>query len=313
MGILDDVFDVVFTPNLLGLTDISLEDFGDSLGGGDKKKAADAQARAAAEGNATQLHMYNQTRADQEPWRQAGTTALTGMQDPKFQRDFGAADFKKDPGYDFRMKEGTKAIEASAAARGGLNSGANMKALARFGQDTASAEYQNAYNRFNTNQTNRFNRLSSLAGTGQTATNQVQAAGTNYANQVNANQVGVGNARAAAITGQGDMYRDYAQMGMSAFAMCDSREKTSIETFNERELLEPLTAYTYEYSNEQNGKGRHVGIMAQDLMKSPIGSEYVVVEDGKMLVDYGRMVPALLATIVKLNQRISRLEEERAA
>lgn len=56
--------------------------------------------------------------------------------------------FQKDPGYDFRMQEGQNAIESSAAARGGQLSGATLKALAKYGQDYASNEYQNAYGRY---------------------------------------------------------------------------------------------------------------------------------------------------------------------
>ena len=56
----------------------------------------------------------------------------------------------QDPGYGFRMKEGLKAVDAQAAARGGLISGAALKASQRFGQDMASQEYTNAFNRFQT-------------------------------------------------------------------------------------------------------------------------------------------------------------------
>ena len=56
----------------------------------------------------------------------------------------------QDPGYGFRMKEGLKAVDAQAAARGGLISGAALKASQRFGQDMASQEYQNAFNRYQT-------------------------------------------------------------------------------------------------------------------------------------------------------------------
>lgn len=56
-------------------------------------------------------------------------------------------DFKKDPGYQFRLDEGLKAIRRGAAASGGRGSGATMKALQRYGQNYASGEYQNAYQR----------------------------------------------------------------------------------------------------------------------------------------------------------------------
>jgi len=51
------------------------------------------------------------------------------------------------PPCQFRLAEGQKAIERSAAARGILNSGSTRKALERYGQGMASQEYRNAYNR----------------------------------------------------------------------------------------------------------------------------------------------------------------------
>lgn len=171
--------------------------------------AADAQVQSTQEANATQLKMFEQNRADQEPWRQAGVTALGQLgagtvSGGDFNRDFTMADFTKDPGYDFRMKEGQRGLDSSAAARGGALSGAAIKASERYNQDYASGEYQNAYNRFNADRTARFNRLSSLAGVGQTATNQVGAQGAQTANTISENQIGAGDARASGYIGQGN-------------------------------------------------------------------------------------------------------------
>lgn len=183
--------------------------------------AADAQTAATGEANKMQWDMYQQIRADQEPWRKAGASALTGLQDADFQRDFTAGDFQKDPGYDFRMSEGQRALERSAAARGGLQSGGTMKALSRYGQDYASNEYNNAYNRFNADRDRRFNRLSSITSFGQTANSQIGAAGQNYANTVGSNLTNLGNAQGAAkmaqanawgnaLSGVGKVGMDYA-------------------------------------------------------------------------------------------------------
>jgi hypothetical protein len=79
-------------------------------------------------------------------------------------------------------------------------SGAQAKALDAYGQGMASQEYGNAYNRYVTDQTNLYNRLAGVAGTGQTATQQVGSLGANMANQVSNNQIGAGNANAAAWT-----------------------------------------------------------------------------------------------------------------
>lgn len=171
---------------------------GAAISSGAASDAADKQAAAADRATALQERMYNQTRADQEPWRQAGTQALSGLADPSFQKDFTSADFQKDPGYDFRMQQGQQALERSAAARGGLMGGGFAKGLARYGQDYASNEYNNAYNRFNNDRTNRFNRLSSIAGLGQTANGLNAQAGQNYANNAGSNMMGAANAQGAA-------------------------------------------------------------------------------------------------------------------
>jgi hypothetical protein len=118
--------------------------------------------------------------------------------DPELTRSFGAEDFQADPGYAFRMAEGQKALERSAAARGGLQGGGFAKALTRYNQDQASNEFQNAYNRFNNDKSNRFNRLSAIAGMGQTANNQLGQAGQSYANNAGQNYMGAANAQGAA-------------------------------------------------------------------------------------------------------------------
>lgn len=112
-------------------------------------------------------------------------------------RNFTADDFKADPGYDFRIQQGQKQIEGSAAARGGLLSGAAAKALTKYNQDFASNEYSNAYNRFNNDQNTLFNRLAGISGVGQQATNQVQAAGSNVANSIGGNTLYSGTQRAS--------------------------------------------------------------------------------------------------------------------
>ena len=113
---------------------------------------------------------------------------------------FSQTNWQQDPGYQFRLQEGQKALERSGAAKGMSLSGAQAKALQGYGQGMASQEYGNAYNRYQTDQTNLYNRLAGVAGTGQTAANQIGSLGANMANQVSANQIGAGNANAAGWT-----------------------------------------------------------------------------------------------------------------
>lgn len=94
-------------------------------------------------------------------------------------KSFTAADMEQDPGYAFRLSEGQKAIERSTAARGGLQSGAALKAAARYGQDMGSQEYANAFNRYQTERSNLLAPLQSLQAIGQASAAQQAAAAGN--------------------------------------------------------------------------------------------------------------------------------------
>ena len=54
---------------------------------------------------------------------------------------FAGGDLHLDPGYQFRISEGEKAIRRSAAAGSGVHSGATLKALQEHGQDVGSREF----------------------------------------------------------------------------------------------------------------------------------------------------------------------------
>jgi hypothetical protein len=97
-----------------------------------------------------------------------------------------------DPGYGFRMSEGLKALERSAAARGGLMSGATGKALQRYGQDLGSQEFGAAYN-----------RLAGLADVGPRAAGVMSGLGQNFAGQYGQNLMAGGQAAAQGMLGAG--------------------------------------------------------------------------------------------------------------
>lgn len=93
--------------------------------------------------------------------------------------------FRQQPGYQFGLDEGRKTVEAGAAARGGLNSGATLKALTKYGQDYADAKGWQPY----------LNQLQSMAGLSQTASAQIGNAGQNYASAVGQSNWNAANAR----------------------------------------------------------------------------------------------------------------------
>lgn len=175
--------------------------------------AASATENAANTAAASQERMFNKQVELQEPWRQAGINALAQM-GTGFS---GKVNLTEDPGYAFRMSEGLKALDRSAAARGGLMSGSALKAAERFGQDYASQEYQNAYNRALT----KYNTTAALAGVGQTAANTLSGAagnlGNNLANlQYNAGQ-SAGASRASGYLGTANALTGALNTGLNYY------------------------------------------------------------------------------------------------
>jgi hypothetical protein len=122
----------------------------------------------------------------------------------RYAKEFGMDQFQADPGYAFRMAEGMKALERSAAARGGLISGGAMKGIQRFGQDLASQEYTNAFNRYQAERTARLNPLLSLAGAGQITSQQLGQAGMQLGQNIGENLMSGANARASGYMGVGN-------------------------------------------------------------------------------------------------------------
>jgi hypothetical protein len=151
----------------------------------------------------------------QEPFRQGGMTAqqeimqLLGIGGDKtaagygsLGKAFGTEQFQQDPGYAFRQSEGMKALERSAAARGNLLSGSTLKGVQRFGQDLASQEYQNAFNRFQVERSAKLNPLQSLMGSGQSAANVMTGAAGQMGQNEASNLYNAGAARASGYVGQ---------------------------------------------------------------------------------------------------------------
>lgn len=175
------------------------------------ENAAALQAQVAQEQLAAQKEMFNKQIELQEPWRQAGISALNQIQGGAYGLPAaftGQVNMLADPGYQFRLSEGMKALDRQAAARGGLISGSALKGAQRFGQDYASQEYQNAYNRALTEynaqlqrSTTGYNRLAGQAGIGQTATQQLTSAAGTYGSNVGNILGASGAAQAAGITG----------------------------------------------------------------------------------------------------------------
>ena len=137
-----------------------------------------------------------------------------------------AAQAEQTPGYQFQLQQGEQALQNSAAARGGIDSGGTAKALDQYSQGLASQNYQQTYNnafqnyqqnynQFLNNQNAQYGRLSGAAQLGASSTGQLNSLLQSGAqNQANINYgasgqqigalTGYGNAKAAGDIGLGN-------------------------------------------------------------------------------------------------------------
>lgn len=217
-------------------------------------RAAEIQREIANATIAEQRRQFNRTEQLQKPWYEAGRNALTQLA-PLVSNytPFGMEQFEADPGYSFRMDEGMKALERSAAARGGLLSGGMMKGIQRFGQGLASDEYTNAFNRYQTERNAKLNPLQSLAGVGQTTAQQIGQAGQTMANNIGqTNQAmgtNLGNIYTSTASNAGNAITGAAQARASGYVgqanALTSALNTGLNYYQSQQLmnmLKPTTA-----------------------------------------------------------------------
>lgn len=136
-------------------------------------------------------------------------------------KNFTNEDFVQDPGYNFRLGEGEKALNRQAAAGGSLYSGATLKALNRYNQDYASNEFTNAYNRDSANKSRTYGFLSGASGQGLQGAGMGVSANTNAANNNSQIQGNLGNTLAGLYQVNADNQSNLIQntIGNALYAM----------------------------------------------------------------------------------------------
>lgn len=209
------------------------------------EKAGNLQADSSKYAADLAQKQFEQTRQDQMPWLEAGKGALGQLQNhidkaPGFDDKWGGrieeaytngqltggldpSKFQTDPSYQFRKQEGMDGLQSSAAAGGGLLSGAALKSLNRYNSDLASQEYGNAWQRdqaeknnlfnvlggnrsqdyqlFSNEDSRKYNQYANMAGVGQQTANTLgQFGAQNALNQGNA-AINGANAQANALIG----------------------------------------------------------------------------------------------------------------
>jgi len=269
-----------------------------------KPKVADTRpmANATEKGIALQEKQYNDSKWLMQPWYKTGTEAkdrlaeATGIgvdtgrkQFGELTKSFNPDSLSSDPGYKFRLAEGEKSINRAMASRGKYTSPEATKALNQYGQNLASGEFTNAYNRYNLDRTNLFNRLAGLAGYGQTAYTGLANAGQNYANQVTGLNTGLANAQVASQqarnSNRNSMFNTLvggaAKLG-GAYILSDSRLKTNIKKVGEKD---GVNIYKFNYKGKD---GLYEGVMAQEVEKVYPNAVHRD-SDGYLSVDYSKL------------------------
>lgn len=191
-------------------------------------RAANAQKQAAQDQIAFQTETRDQIRADLAPYLTGGTNALSGY---LYEMGLGEkpADYQgytKTPGYDFRLQQGTDALQAGAAAQGGLYSGRAMKALQNYGQDYASGEYNNY-----------LSRMGGLIDTGMNAASMSGNASQNAAAGVSNALGSYGNAAAAGAIGAANAWNNGIQNALGAWNYQQQLGQSANQTGNRNSWL----------------------------------------------------------------------------
>lgn len=176
------------------------------LGASSSRQAASQAADAATQASEQAAAQAAKAREDLAPWRKSGEQANNKLLDMLGLSGKSYDYASEDPSYQFRLNEGQKQVDNSAAARGSTLSGGALKALQKYGQGMASTEFQNSYN-----------RLAGLSTQGQNAAAGQGSASMQFGAQQGANTRAAGDAYAAGTLGEANAYSGALQSGVNQY------------------------------------------------------------------------------------------------
>lgn len=232
------------------------------------RSAGNKQADAARYAADLQNQQFNTINQQQAPVRQLGYNAINninalgsgayntvdqsganvgnGVGSGYLTNQFGAKDLNAQmaPNYDFVLKQGQNALQASNNVGGGLIGGNALAGLQNYTQGIAGNQYQNAFNNYQTQRSNIYNILASQAGLGQSGQNQVNQAGMNSATAQGQLAVGGASALGQAQIGQASAYGGALNsLGNNAMLYSLLNQKNSVvpEGYNPSTIIGPST------------------------------------------------------------------------
>ena len=224
---------------------------GSIIGSKGAKDAADTAADAQYAGISEQRRQFDITQEQMKPYQEAGLRGLTSYEDMMGRQDeyeglvqsqvpdpfsFTGEDFQtyQDPGYQFRLQEGERSLNRSAAKSGGLASGARYRGLMDLNQQMASQEfgaargrayqdyttgvaseqetYQRSLGSYGRQYTDPMSRYGELAGTGRATTTNLGEMRAGMAQNVSQSMGQAGAYQAAGTMGSARAW----QQGLSS-------------------------------------------------------------------------------------------------
>jgi hypothetical protein len=204
----------------------------------------------------------------------------------------------------------------------------------QFSQKSDIAQAQDRINQFNTQNKQQVSNINTAANNAAQTANlaakqNISNANVGTANQEQqynkelqqkqfSNELAKANGQAGALQAQAqaDAAAEAAKQastkqligaGLGAAAtLSDERLKENVEPFDASKFLDSLTGYNYNYKDQKNGKGKQVGVMAQDVEKE---APQMVEEtpEGKA-IDYNKAGGPLFASISNIHERLKELE-----
>lgn len=190
--------------------------FGNQKGAKDierAQEAANAQANAMLDrGYSTQKDYFDQGTNALMPFAKQGADVygdlVSQLPDLTAPIVMDQAALENTPGYKFNVQQGLRAVDLSSISRG--MSGAQAKAAAQFGVNTANTLYKDQWDMAYKNKEAAFNRLLQTAGLGG-----------NAAGAIASNATSAGNAALSAATGTGKTLSDNTMTAGKAQAAAD--------------------------------------------------------------------------------------------
>lgn len=189
-------------------------------------KAARAQSNAAQQAADLQKQMFDKQVEMAGPYTGAGEAATNRLMEylgiggnagaqgyGQFGGPFTMETFQKDPFYQYSLGQGIKDLERTAAARGGLLSGATIRGY----KDVQGREYENAMNRYFANRASTLAPFQSLSGQGAQTVANLGGAARGYATGAGNAMMEGGAARATGYINQANILGNALSQGIGAY------------------------------------------------------------------------------------------------